>query len=170
MVNPSDRAAITRLGERLDGRLDNQAERMDTGFDRLTAAIDAMADSIRRLDARTTASLEAQDAGLQRELDHLGLGVGELRDSVTELKKRVAAVETNDLAAATTGAAEGAARGAGQAARLDAAEVAKTFWKTGVGKLVAICAAFTTIMVALGSVPSLIRGIEAFWTFLGGAK
>lgn len=173
MARPPSAPHSDRVSQRLSEGLDGVAERIDSGFASVRSAIDDLAEHVRKVEARTNARLESQDATLAREFGHMEIGIGELRDRVNQL-------ETTTLPAAAAkaaaGMAEGAARGAGEAAgavaTLAAAAVAsntsKPFLKTWVGRVVVACSAFTALITALGVVPNVLKGVELFWKFITG--
>lgn len=172
-MSDDTREPIQRINKRLTEGLDDVNERIDQGFAGMRGALDQLVDQVRRGEARTNQRLEDQAATLQREFGHLEVGVGELRDRVRHL-------EQSALPQATASAAEGAARGAGQAAsqaaaataRVTAAEVAKGFWKTTAGKVVAVGTSIAALGAGIDNLPKVIVWLSEAIHYLskGAAK
>lgn len=162
--------AINRLSQRLTEDKDQQNERIDKLFNRLGERFD-------RLEAKVDLKLDRLSADTHREIDEARRDVGELRDLVTKHGDRLDDMEAHrdaNMRASAEGAAKGAGEAAGvvaaQAAKVTAAAVAKGFWATWLGKLVAGAVAFTALVTGATAVPAALRWIEKLWAFLAGGK
>lgn len=155
------RTALGRSEERLTAQQDRLFERIEARFE--------------RLEAKFELRMDASDRDTQRELGEARRDVGELRDLVTKQGGRIDDMEAHrgeNMRASAEGAARGAGEAAGavatRAAAVVAADRAKPFIDTWIGKAVIAGGAFTTLITALGVVPNVLRGIGAIWTFLTG--
>lgn len=157
------RVALDRRDERMAAQLDRIVERMENRFDRMEAKFDLRQDEA--------------DKDVQREFGETRRDLGELRDLIHNQGRRIDDMEEH-RDSQMSASAEGAARGAGQAAglvaaataKITAAEIGKGFWATWTGKITMGCAAFTSIVVAISSVPGVVRGWNAFWAFVAASK
>lgn len=157
-MTPGPRDPLERVNKRLTAGLDDVNERIDQGFSGLRSVIDDLVVEIRKGDAATNRRLEEQTHALQSSLGQVEVGVGDLRD-------RVKMLEDSGIRESSAGAAEGAARGAGQAAglvavataKVTAAEVAKGFWRTTAGKIVAVGTAIAAIGAGIDNLPKVIK-------------
>lgn len=160
--------AINRLGARITEHKDQQNERIDKIFARLEERFD-------RLEAKVDLKVDRLSADTHREIDEARRDVGELRDLVAKHGERIDDMEEHrdsNMRASAEGAAKGAGEAAGvvaaQTARVTAAAVAKGFWATWLGKLVAGAVAFTAVVTGAGAIPSVLRWVEKLWTFVVG--
>lgn len=160
---------IQRISKRVSDGLDDVAQRIDDGFTSVRKAIDDLADHVRRVEARTNQKLVDQDATLTREFGQIEVGIGELRDRVKHL-------EDHGLPGSAAAAAEGAARGAGEAAgrvaaataKVTAAEVAKGFWSTTAGKVVAVGTGIAALGAAVDNIPKVLVWLAGVFHYLSG--
>lgn len=157
------RTALGRTEDRLSERQDKLFERVEESVGRIFAKIDLR--------------MDASDKTAETERQEIKTALGELRDGVAMQRKRIDALEQMNERGMSA-SAEGAARGAGQAAgivaaataRVAAAEIGKGFFATTLGKIVALCVAFTAVVTAVSATPGAVRGLERFWHFVAEAK
>jgi hypothetical protein len=166
-----------RINKRLSEGLDSISERIDAGFASVRAGLDDMAEHVRKVEARTNAKFDTQDATLTREFSAIEIGIGELRDRVKHLEDET--LPRAALAAAAS-AAEGAAKGAGEAAGAVAANAARItadhlvaaqrtpFLKTVTGKVVIWSGSFTAVMTALAQLPGAVKTSGLFLAWIAG--
>lgn len=164
------RNAIQRLSDRLTSDKDQQNERIDGLFDRLSERFD-------RLEAKLELKVDKLSNDTHREIDEARRDVGELRDLVTAHGRRVDAIESGkaeQLRASAEGAALGAGRavgeGAAATAKVTAAAVAKGFWGTWAGKIVAFGTAIAALGAGIDNLPKVIKWTGEFVRHLGEIK
>lgn len=164
------RSAIERLSDRLTKDKDQQNERIDSLLDRLNERFD-------RIEAKVDLKVDKLANDTQREIDEARRDVGELRDLVTGHGKRIDSME-NTKAEQLRASAEGAALGAGHAvgeaaaatAKITAAAVAKGFWSTWAGKIVALGTAIAALGAGIDNLPKVLKWTAQFFHYLAGTK
>jgi FtsZ-binding cell division protein ZapB len=164
------RSAIERLSDRLTKDKDLQNERIDSLLDRLNERFD-------RLEAKVDLKVDKLASDTQREIDEARRDVGELRDLVAGQGKRIDTMEstkTAQLRASAEGAALGAGYAVGEAAaataKVTAAAVAKGFWSTWAGKIVALGTAIAALGAGIDNLPKVLKWAAQFFQYLAGAK
>lgn len=149
MSNEDFRAALDRREERWSAQLDRLFERVEGRLDKMEAKFDLR--------------LDGSDKDVQREFGETRRDLGELRDLIDKQGHRIDHMEDH-RDAQMSASAEGAARGAGEAAsraaaataKVTAAEVAKGFWKTTAGKVVAVGTSIAALGAGIDNLPKVI--------------
>lgn len=158
------RVALDRREERWIGQLDRLVERFEGRLDKMEAKFDLR--------------MDGSDRDVQREFSETRRDLGEMRDLLQKHGQRIDHMEDH-REAQMSASAEGAARGAGEAAsraaantaKVTAAEVAKGFWKTTAGKIVAFGTAIAALGAGIDNLPKVLKwAAEAFHYLSGGPK
>lgn len=153
MSNEDFRAALDRREERWSAQLDRLFERVEGRLDKMEAKFDLR--------------MDGSDKDVQREFGETRRDLGELRDLIDRQGRRIDHMEEHSEAQMSA-SAEGAARGAGEAAsraaantaKVTAAEVAKGFWRTWPGKLVAAGTGIAALGAGVDNLPKVLRWVR----------
>ncbi|MDP1599031.1 hypothetical protein [Phenylobacterium sp.] len=165
MSNDDFRSALDRREERWSAQLDRLFERVEGRLDKMEAKFDLR--------------MDGSDKDVQREFGETRRDLGEMRDLIDKQGRRIDSMEDH-RDAQVSASAEGAARGAGEAAsraaantaKVTAAEVAKGFWRTWPGRIVALGTGIAALGAGIDNLPKVIVWVTEAIHYLskGAAK